>query len=539
MAKFSFEKLNIFVFTSVVILALVIILSGAIGAIIFYAGDLPFTSVLADRYIRSVLFFTIFQAGMSTLSTIVFAIPIARALHRRPQFFGRNLLIKIINISFILPAIIIVIGIAVVHGKNGWINNLLSFYGGSLEYYLYGFFGILVGHIAFSLPLAVRIFLNKLESVPENNWRLAAQLDFKSKEVLTIIELPILAPSIASASILIFMMCFTSFVIVLGLGGGPNYTTIEVAIYQALRFDFDINRAVVLSLIQFSICFILMINISKYIYHSLFVHNLDVKHVRPDSDHLSGKLTDGFFIFCLFVLVGLPILAVVLSGFNNRFVDVVYSKEFWEAFGNSLFIAIFSGILSLFFAAGLLLGSFYFKYSLQKNNFASRLMLIANFSIVIPPFIFITGLFILLRPVIDLFDVVVYLIILVNAIMSLPFVVGVLYQAVTSFTKEEMWLCESLNISGWNFFKLICWGRIKASVAYTLALSVAISWGDLSVITLFGNNDFITLPYLLYHNMSNYRVSDAEVIAFILLIVSYILFCIIEKFVAGEDRVRA
>jgi len=538
-AKFSFEKLNIFVFTSVVILALVIILSGAIGAIIFYAGDLPFTSVLADRYIRSVLFFTIFQAGMSTLSTIVFAIPIARALHRRPQFFGRNLLIKIINISFILPAIIIVIGIAVVHGKNGWINNLLSFYGGSLEYYLYGFFGILVGHIAFSLPLAVRIFLNKLESVPENNWRLAAQLDFKSKEVLTIIELPILAPSIASASILIFMMCFTSFVIVLGLGGGPNYTTIEVAIYQALRFDFDINRAVVLSLIQFSICFILMINISKYIYHSLFVHNLDVKHVRPDSDHLSGKLTDGFFIFCLFVLVGLPILAVVLSGFNNRFVDVVYSKEFWEAFGNSLFIAIFSGILSLFFAAGLLLGSFYFKYSLQKNNFASRLMLIANFSIVIPPFIFITGLFILLRPVIDLFDVVVYLIILVNAIMSLPFVVGVLYQAVTSFTKEEMWLCESLNISGWNFFKLICWGRIKASVAYTLALSVAISWGDLSVITLFGNNDFITLPYLLYHNMSNYRVSDAEVIAFILLIVSYILFCIIEKFVAGEDRVRA
>jgi len=104
-AKFSFEKLNIFVFTSVVILALVIILSGAIGAIIFYAGDLPFTSVLADRYIRSVLFFTIFQAGMSTLSTIVFAIPIARALHRRPQFFGRNLLIKIINISFILVSL--------------------------------------------------------------------------------------------------------------------------------------------------------------------------------------------------------------------------------------------------------------------------------------------------------------------------------------------------------------------------------------------------------------------------------------------------
>ena len=46
---------------------------------------------------------------------------------------------------------------------------------------------------------------------------------------------------------LVFMLCVTSFTIVLTLGGGPAATTLEVAIYQALRFDFDPARAVALT----------------------------------------------------------------------------------------------------------------------------------------------------------------------------------------------------------------------------------------------------------------------------------------------------
>ena len=42
---------------------------------------------------------------------------------------------------------------------------------------------------------------------------------------------------------LIFMLCMTSFTIVLTLGGGPAATTLEVAIYQSLRFDFDPARS--------------------------------------------------------------------------------------------------------------------------------------------------------------------------------------------------------------------------------------------------------------------------------------------------------
>src|SRR3546814_18278108 len=52
----------------------------------------------------------------------------------------------------------------------------------------------------------------------------------------------------------VFMLCFTSFAVVLTLGGGPKATTLEVAVYQALRFDFDLGRAVTLALVQLLLC---------------------------------------------------------------------------------------------------------------------------------------------------------------------------------------------------------------------------------------------------------------------------------------------
>lgn len=537
MIRDSFKKWNIFIFTGVVIFILIAILIAILLAILLHAKNLDFMAIIKEDYIRSVIFFTIFQASLSTLLVISFAIPIARALHRRSNFFGRGILIKITNLSFILPAIVLTLGIAVVHGKNGWVNKFLSLYNISFNYYLYGLFGILVGHLAYSLPLAIRVFLSKLESIPPDNWRLASQLGFNSRKIIKLIEFPILLPSIAGVSILIFMMCFTSFVIALSLGGGPQFATIEVAIFQALRFDFDIERAVALSLIQFCVCFFLMLFVSKFIYHSLFVQTKNRSYIRPDLDNIFGKICDLFFIFCLILLVVLPLISVVISGLNYRFFFVVYTREFWLAFGYSLYIAIFSGILSLIFAPALLLVSFYLNYYKNKNVLGTKVAMIANFSMVMPPFIFITGLFIIVRPFFDVFDIAVYLTILVNAIMALPFVVGILYQSVTSFTKEELWLSKSLNLEGWNFFKLVCWHRIRKSVGYAFALSVAISWGDLSVVTLIGNKNFMTLPSLLYHNISNYRVSDAAVIAFILLFISYILFWAIEEFVGGEEDV--
>ena len=56
------------------------------------------------------------------------------------------------------------------------------------------------------------------------------------------------------AFLAIFLVCLTSFAVALTLGGGPRATTVELAIYQAFGFDFDLGRAALLALVQFGIC---------------------------------------------------------------------------------------------------------------------------------------------------------------------------------------------------------------------------------------------------------------------------------------------
>ena len=103
---------------------------------------------------------------------------------------------------------------------------------------------------AAKLPLATRLFLQALETVPTDQWRLAAQLGMGAHASFRLVEWPVLRVALPGVAGLVFMLCVTSFTIVLILGGGPRATTLEVAIYQALRFDFAPARAVALVTVQ-------------------------------------------------------------------------------------------------------------------------------------------------------------------------------------------------------------------------------------------------------------------------------------------------
>ena len=104
---------------------------------------------------------------------------------------------------------------------------------------VFGLGGILLAHVFFNLPLAVRYILASLDGVPKENWRLAASLGFAGRNIFRLIEWPYIRASLPGIAALIFMLCVTSFTVVLTLGGGPQASTLEVSIYQALRFDFD------------------------------------------------------------------------------------------------------------------------------------------------------------------------------------------------------------------------------------------------------------------------------------------------------------
>ncbi len=495
--------------------------------------------VFSDEQILHVILFTIKQALISTVATIIIAIPIARAIHRRKFFFGRSIIIKVISLSFVVPSVVLVLGLAEIHGTNGWINKFLALFNLSFKQYLYGFSGIILGHITFNIPIAVRIFLNKLDAIPDDTWKLATNLGFSSYRIFKNIEKPILKIAITQVFTIIFIISFTSFVIVLDLGANPANTSMEVAIYQALRFEFDISKAVILCVLQFVICLILMLFVSRGQYSPIFLKTTyNIHFHRPDLKNKFEIMIDYFFILLTCIIIILPIIAIGKAGFNSGLLRLFYNEEFWKAFGYSIFIALSSGILSIIFAASIMSGVFYFKY-IQKNNTMLRITsLISNFTIILSPYIIGTGLFIIFKPSINLFFVGKYILILINALLVLPFVISILINPIISFPIKKIWLCRNLNIKSYDFFRLIIWREIRKYVAYALSIAITLSWGDFSIIALFGNEDFITLPYLLNYNMSNYNTSDAANISFVMLFLAFLLIWIVEEFIGGAENVK-
>ncbi|NQZ58711.1 MAG: exodeoxyribonuclease V subunit gamma, partial [Lentisphaeraceae bacterium] len=151
-------------------------------------------------------------------------------------------------LCFVLPTLVLITGFVSLLGLSGFITPFLG-----EDWSLYGLQGILLAHVKMNLPFAVRAMHLQLQSIPDSSWILARQLKFNRWQRFRLIELPSLSANASLIFGFITILCFNSFAVVLALGGGPQSTTLEVAIYQALKYDFNIPEALTLAWSQFAI----------------------------------------------------------------------------------------------------------------------------------------------------------------------------------------------------------------------------------------------------------------------------------------------
>ena len=211
-------------------------------ALWFSAPGAGWQSVFSDSYLWHVVRFSFWQASLSALISVGPAIFLARALYRR-RFPGRTLLLRLCAMTLILPVLVAVFGILSVYGRQGWLASLFHALGWQWEFSPYGLQGILLAHVFFNMPMATRLLLQALENYSR---RAAANCRPAWHARLCLLpprRMAVAAPAHSAVAALIFMLCFASFATVLSLGGGPKATTIELAIYQALSFDYDPARA--------------------------------------------------------------------------------------------------------------------------------------------------------------------------------------------------------------------------------------------------------------------------------------------------------
>ena len=492
----------------------------AVGALLAAGIEAPGKTSLLDPYILRILRFTLFQASLSTLLSVGLAIPVARALARQQHFPGRLWLIRLMAVPMGLPVLIGAMGLLGIWGRQGIVNGAMQAVGLAQPVSIYGLSGILLAHVFFNLPLAVRLMLPGLERVPPEYWLMASGLGMRPGAVFRFIEWPVLRALLPGIAGLIFMLCATSFTLVLMLGGGPAATTIEVAIYQALRFDFDPGRAVALALLQVAMTGGVLAIMALLPAPADPGPATGRPSRRLDARRHLARLADGAVLATVTLFIGLPLAAVVAAGAKANLARLASQPVFLQALGTSLAIALSAGLLSVVLSLAIVRARHAIASSRRSapplRALSATLGAVSSLVLLAPPIVLATGWFMALRPFGDPTRFAAALIVCINMLMALPFVIRVLEPAFAIHRARTGRLAASLGLKSLGRLRYVDWPGLRKPLFTALSFAMALSLGDLGAVALFGSGNIVTLPWLVYSRLGSYRTNDADGYALLL-----------------------
>lgn len=500
--------------------AVPLILSGLVAALVL--GTALVLALQADSFTLrpaewAALRFTLTQATLSALVSTCLAIPVARALARR-RFVGRGAMIALMGAPFLLPTVVAVVGMLAVYGRNGVANQMLAaFHLPPVS--IFGLQGVVLTNVFFNLPLATRILLNGWSAIPAERFRLAETLGLPPTATFRHLEMPMLRDLAPGAFVVVFLLCMSSFVISLTFGGGPRATTLELALYQALRFDFDLGRAALLAGMQFVVCAVAVILAGRLTLPSGFGTGQD----RTKTLHAAPgwrRLVDAVLLAATLVFLVLPLIAVLHMGLPGL---LTLSGPVWQAALRSVAIAVASASLAT--AAGLSLA-----LAVASRAPASRwIELAAMLPMAASGLVLGTGLFLIIHPVMPPERAALPITILVNATIALPFLYRLLLPEARTLVEGYDRLCTTLNLHGIARLRHVTLPRLARPLGLGSGIAAALSMGDLGVIALFAGDQTATLPLMVQRLAGAYRMDQAAAASLVLVALSFSLFYLCDK----------
>ena len=492
-------------------LAIAALMAAALAVVFLRAGT-PRLGVADWAAVR----FSATQAGVSALVSVGLAVPVARALARR-RFAGRGLMIAALGAPFLLPVVVAVLGLLAIFGRAGLLNTGLAALGVP-PVGIYGFHGVVLAHVFLNMPLAVRMILHGWQGVPAERVRLAQSLGLGPWGLFRHVEGPMLRGVLPGVLLAVFLICLTSFAVVLILGGGPQATTVELAIWQAVRFDFDLSRAAMLAAVQFGLCAGAVALAARWTAPGALGGGLDRRLALPAPGGWR-RGADALAIAAAALFLALPVGMIVVWGVPGL---AGLPAAVWQAALTSVTLALLVAVLTG--AAVLVLAPAAAGHGLAARLAEGAGMLpMAASSLVLG-----IGLFLMLHPFIAPTRLALPVTALVNMLMALPFALRLVLPAWRAAELTQGRLADSLGMMGAVRLRLAILPRVRRPLGMAVGLAAALAMGDLGVIALFASDQGVTLPLQVWRLMGAYRSDQAEAAALLLMGLSFALFILFD-----------
>ncbi|MEX1071801.1 MAG: iron ABC transporter permease [Anaerolineales bacterium] len=211
----------------------------------------PFAQVLINDSMRGIFWFTTWQALLSTLLTLAVGLPAAYLL-ARVRFRGKGLLRALSGIPFVLPTLVVATAFDALLGPRGWLNlGLMQLFGFDTPpiQFVNTLTAILVAHVFYNTTIVLRLVGDFWGRLSPRIEQVARTLGANAWQTFYRVTLPMITPALAAAALLVFIFDFTSFGVILVLGG-PRFATLETEIYYQTVALFNLPIAAALALLQ-------------------------------------------------------------------------------------------------------------------------------------------------------------------------------------------------------------------------------------------------------------------------------------------------
>ncbi len=522
----------------------------------------PFQEALSSPGILRVIWFTIWQAGLSTLLTLLFGLPGAYLLARY-QFPGKSFIQAITGVSFVLPTLVVAAAFNAILGPRGWINLALMGWLGLEQppvQFTNTLWAILTAHVFYNTTIVLRMVGDFWSHLDPRLEQAAQMLGANRWQRLAQVSLPLLAPAITAAGLLIFIFDFTSFGVVLVLGG-PRFATLEVEIYNQTISLFNLPLAAALSILQ--IAFTLGLTVLYTRINERLTRPLSL---RPQAYTLRrlqnwrARLAAGAYLVLLLLLLVLPLASLVARSFariepgrpgqattqwtldfyrelsvnrRNSLFYVPPIKAIGISFGYAtatVFLALAMGLPAAWALART--GETRLERALNRL-LDPLLMLPLGTSAVTLGLGFIISLD---RPPLDL-RASPLLIPLAHTLVAFPFVVRSLTPALRSIRPRLRQAAAVMGATPWQVFREVDLPMVGRAVLVAATFAFTISLGEFGATALVARPEYPTIPVMIYRFISQpgaMNYGQALALSTLLALITSLAILAIERFRVAE-----
>ncbi|GAP21768.1 ABC-type Fe3+ transport system, permease component [Leptolinea tardivitalis] len=467
--------------------------------------------------------FTLWQAILSTILTLLVGLP-AAYLFTHYEFPLKSVLKGMTTLPFILPTVVAAAAINSLYGPRGWFNlGWMALTGTDTPVIniVNSLAAILLAHVFYNTAVIIRVTGSAWEKMDSRLPEAARVLGASPFKALTEITLPLLLPSILASSVLVFMFDFTSFGVILMLGG-PGFSTLETEVYYQALQRLNLPMASIISIIQL-VCTIMIgaaySRINKAVQIPLVPRMQAAGHMK--AANFRQKLLLILLVIGLVILFVLPLTSLAARSVTrleaergqrtaiNTGLTLDYYRELFINRRQSIFYVppVKAALNSVVYAAETvvisgILGALA-SLALRRRNKLTRfmdtlLMLPLGTSAVT---LGLGYLLVFNRPPLDVRSFTLFIPI-AHSLVALPFVIRTIAPALASIPDSLRQAAATLGANPMRIWLEVDWPIMARSALVAAIFSFTISLGEFGATTFLARPEMPTLPVAIFRFLS-------------------------------------